>query len=47
MLSCFVKLFKSTNYNLEDVRITIESFSAMREKLDKGVYKRIASSMKF
>lgn len=40
-----LRLIPTTSHNLEDVRITIESFSAIREKLEKGVYKRIAASM--
>ena len=40
-----LRLIPTATHNLEDVRITIESFSAIREKLEKGVYKRIAASM--
>ena len=40
-----LRLIPTTTHTLEDVRITIESFSAIREKLEKGIYKRIAASM--
>jgi glycine C-acetyltransferase len=40
-----LRLIPTTTHTLEDVRITIDSFSAIREKLEKGIYKRIAASM--
>ncbi|MFD1292472.1 aminotransferase class I/II-fold pyridoxal phosphate-dependent enzyme [Lutibacter holmesii] len=40
-----LRLIPTATHNLEDVRITIESFSAIREKLEKGIYRRIAASM--
>jgi glycine C-acetyltransferase len=40
-----LRLIPTATHNLEDVKITIESFSAIREKLEKGIYKRIAASM--
>ena len=40
-----LRLIPTTTHTLEDVKITIESFSAIREKLEKGIYKRIAASM--
>jgi glycine C-acetyltransferase len=40
-----LRLIPTATHNLEDVKITIDSFSAIREKLEKGIYKRIAASM--
>lgn len=40
-----LRLIPTATHNLEDVKITIESFSAIREKLEKGVYKRISATM--
>ncbi|MBL4723890.1 MAG: aminotransferase class I/II-fold pyridoxal phosphate-dependent enzyme [Lutibacter sp.] len=40
-----LRLIPTTTHTLEDVKITIESFSAIREKLEKGIYKRISASM--
>ncbi len=40
-----LRLIPTATHTLEDVKITIESFSAIREKLEKGIYKRIAASM--
>jgi glycine C-acetyltransferase len=40
-----LRLIPTASHTLEDVKITIESFSGIREKLEKGIYKRIAASM--
>ena len=40
-----LRLIPTATHTLEDVKVTIEAFSAIREKLEKGVYKRIAASM--
>ncbi|WP_298366501.1 aminotransferase class I/II-fold pyridoxal phosphate-dependent enzyme [uncultured Lutibacter sp.] len=40
-----LRLIPTATHTLEDVKVTIESFSAIREKLEKGIYKRIAASM--
>jgi glycine C-acetyltransferase len=40
-----LRLIPTAMHTLEDVRITIESFSAMRSKLEKGIYKRISATM--
>jgi len=40
-----LRLIPTTTHTLEDVKETITSFSAIREKLKKGIYKRIAASM--
>ncbi|AMC09910.1 8-amino-7-oxononanoate synthase [Lutibacter profundi] len=40
-----LRLIPTTSHTLEDVEITIESFSAIRTKLEKGIYKRIAATM--
>jgi len=40
-----LRLIPTATHTLEDVKVTIEAFSSIREKLEKGVYKRIAASM--
>ena len=40
-----LRLIPTAAHNLEDVKVTISSFSAIREKLEKGIYKKIAASM--
>jgi glycine C-acetyltransferase len=40
-----LRLIPTATHTAEDVRITIESFSAMRSKLEKGIYKRISATM--
>lgn len=40
-----LRLIPTAAHNIEDVKETIIAFSLMREKLEKGIYKRIASSM--
>ena len=40
-----LRLIPTAAHTLTDVKETIESFSAIREKLEKGIYKRIAASM--
>ncbi|WP_457618075.1 aminotransferase class I/II-fold pyridoxal phosphate-dependent enzyme [Lutibacter sp.] len=40
-----LRLIPTTTHTLEDVKVTIESFSAIRTKLEKGIYKRIAATM--
>ncbi|MFA5297342.1 MAG: aminotransferase class I/II-fold pyridoxal phosphate-dependent enzyme [Lutibacter sp.] len=40
-----LRLIPTATHNLEDVKTTIEAFSAIRSKLESGVYKRIAASM--
>ncbi|SNR33251.1 aminotransferase class I/II-fold pyridoxal phosphate-dependent enzyme [Lutibacter flavus] len=40
-----LRLIPTAAHTLEDVKVTIESFSGIREKLEKGIYKRIAASM--
>jgi len=40
-----LRLIPTTTHTLEDVAVTIESFSAIRTKLEKGIYKRIAATM--
>ncbi|MBI9041357.1 aminotransferase class I/II-fold pyridoxal phosphate-dependent enzyme [Lutibacter sp.] len=40
-----LRLIPTAAHTLADVKETIESFSAIREKLEKGIYKRIAASM--
>jgi len=40
-----LRLIPTTSHNLEDVKLTIEAFSAIRSKLENGIYKRIAATM--
>ena len=40
-----LRLIPTSAHNLEDVKLTIEAFSAIRSKLESGIYKRIAASM--
>ncbi len=40
-----LRLIPTSTHNLEDVKVTIEAFSAIRSKLVAGIYKRIAASM--
>lgn len=40
-----LRLIPTATHTLEDVKITIESFSGIREKLEKGIYKKIAATM--
>ena len=40
-----LRLIPTATHTIEDVDETIESFSAIRSKLEKGIYKRIAASM--
>ena len=40
-----LRLIPTATHKLEDVKVTIEAFSAIREKLEKGIYKRIAAKM--
>ena len=40
-----LRLIPTSAHNLDDVAETIEAFSSMREKLNKGFYKRIAAAI--
>ncbi len=40
-----LRLIPTATHTLEDVKVTIEAFSAIRSKLEKGIYKRIAAKM--
>ncbi len=40
-----LRLIPTAAHNLEDVSETITAFSSIREKLEKGIYKRIGSAM--
>ncbi len=40
-----LRLIPTATHTLEDVSETITAFSSMRDKLEKGVYKRIAAAM--
>jgi glycine C-acetyltransferase len=40
-----LRLIPTAAHNLDDVKETIEAFSAIRDKLENGIYKRIAAAM--
>ena len=40
-----LRLIPTANHSLEDVAITLEAFAGVREKLEKGVYKRISEDI--
>ena len=40
-----LRLIPTATHTLDDVRETIEAFSGIRSKLEKGIYKRIAAAM--
>jgi glycine C-acetyltransferase len=40
-----LRMIPTTTHTLEDVEITLDAFSAIREKLEKGIYKRIAEAL--
>jgi len=40
-----LRLIPTAAHNLDDVKVTIEAFSAIREKLEDGSYKRISQSI--
>ena len=40
-----LRLIPTSAHNLDDVKETIVAFSSIREKLEKGIYKRIAASL--
>lgn len=40
-----LRLIPTSTHNLDDVKVTIEAFSAIRSKLEAGIYKRIAAAM--
>ncbi|WP_299526791.1 pyridoxal phosphate-dependent aminotransferase family protein [uncultured Lutibacter sp.] len=40
-----LRLIPTTTHTLDDVKVTIEAFSGIRTKLEKGIYKRIGATM--
>ena len=40
-----LRLIPTASHNMEDVSITLEAFSAIREKLENGVYKRMSAAI--
>tara|TARA_B100000767_G_C19714323_1_gene514228 strand:- start:49 stop:1308 length:1260 start_codon:yes stop_codon:yes gene_type:complete len=40
-----LRLIPTASHNLEDVSITLDAFSKIREKLEKGTYKRLSESI--
>ena len=40
-----LRLIPTASHNMEDVSITLDAFSAIREKLEKGIYKRMSAAI--
>jgi len=40
-----LRLIPTASHNMDDVSITLEAFSAIREKLENGIYKRMSSAI--
>ncbi len=40
-----LRLIPTASHNLEDVSITLDAFSSIREKLEKGIYKRMSAAI--
>ena len=40
-----LRLIPTASHNLEDVSITLDAFSAIREKLENGIYKRMSAAI--
>ena len=40
-----LRLIPTASHNLEDVAITLDAFFAIREKLEKGIYKRMSAAI--
>ena len=40
-----LRLIPTASHTLEDVSITLEAFSKIREKLEKGIYKRLSQAI--
>jgi len=40
-----LRLIPTASHTLEDVNVTLEAFSAIRERLENGTYKRMAASV--
>lgn len=40
-----LRLIPTASHTLEDVSITLEAFSNIREKLEKGIYKRLSQAI--
>jgi len=40
-----LRLIPTATHTLEDVRITLEAFSGIREKLENGTYKRLSEAV--
>lgn len=41
-----LRLIPTANHTKEDIKLTLEAFSAIRERLEEGVYKRMAGEVK-
>ena len=40
-----LRLIPTASHNMDDVSITLEAFSAIREKLENGIYKRMSAAI--
>ena len=40
-----LRLIHTATHTLEDVRVTLEAFSGIREKLENGTYKRLSEAV--
>jgi glycine C-acetyltransferase len=40
-----LRLIPTASHTLEDVSITLQAFSNIREKLEKGIYKRLSQAI--
>ena len=40
-----LRLIPTASHNLEDVSITLDAFSSIREKLNNGIYKRMSAAI--
>lgn len=40
-----LRLIPTASHSLDDVNVTLEAFASIREKLDKGVYKRLSDAL--
>jgi glycine C-acetyltransferase len=40
-----LRLIPTATHTLEDVRVTLEAFSGIREKLENGTYKRLSEAV--
>jgi glycine C-acetyltransferase len=39
-------MIPTANHNMEDIEHTLEAFSAIRDRLENGTYKRISAALR-